>query len=295
MVFGTAKQWLVTLDGQPLNHATDSLERRCIDVEGWHSRAPIHVPVVERTYGPGAFAIEGRAGARVLAIVGQLTAVGRDLVAHEVETLDALAPTGHIALTVTDRTLGARTMTVQCTDAPEVVWRGGPVASYRLPLYAASPFKYGTTSTGSTGFASEGSAVGQGLEWPLFVGTGMLSWGTPPAPGEVGLATVVNPGTATAWPVFKVTGPAPAGGFEIVDTTAGFSVRYLGDLPAGSVLVIDTADGSAAIDETADRTGDLIVTGWPSVPPGGETTFRFAPLTGGSSAVLTVEATAAYW
>lgn len=163
--------------------------------------------------------------------------------------------------------------------------------TWRFQLVSHDSFRYGNVSSGSTGFATD--PVGSGLVFDLFAPDGVLDFG--PVPTSDGTVTVSNPGSASAAPVFSIAGPGPVGGFSIADTGSSARVKYLGEVPAGSVLVIDSGDGSALLDGTADRSGQLVVTSWPIVPPESQATYRFAPESSPSAAVLTVDLTSTYY
>ena len=66
-------------------------------------------------------------------------------------------------------------------------------------------------------------------------------------------------------------------------------------MPAGSELVINSANGSVVIDGTADRLGDTLVDAWPAVPAGETRTFLFEPNGSTTASILTVSAVSAYW
>lgn len=162
---------------------------------------------------------------------------------------------------------------------------------WRIPLLAPDSFRYGDDSTGSTPFATD--PEGAGLVFDLFAPDGVLDFGT--IPTSDGTVTVVNEGSAPAYPVFTIDGPGPVGGFSIVDVGTSQRVTYLGALPSGSSLVIDARDASALLNGTADRSGELVATQWPVVAPGEQATYRFAPEVSTSAAVMTVTLTSTYW
>lgn len=277
------------LDGIALNAAEGDLEVRRTTIDGWHNSAPSIADDYPRAIADGSFAIPGRIGSKLLAIVGQIRGP-RELVALKIEQLVAIEPHRTMLLDVYDRTLGVRTMHVQREGTVEIIWNGGPVAFFRIPLKANDPMKYGERSSGTTSFAS--GSEGRGLRFPLFSPNGYLSFG-PPATSS-GSVTVTNAGTAPASPVFTVAGPTPEGGFSITETTTGARITFLGTVPAGSRLVLDSADGSVLIDGSGDRSTDTLVDAWPVVPAGSSSTFLFAPESSTSAATLTVDVVATY-
>ena len=174
----------------------------------------------------------------------------------------------------------------------DTAWVRGEGATADAQLFAADPVAYGPGQSATTGFAEEGG----GLQFPLFTdGTtdvGYLDFGAPGTSGRVDLS---NAGTAEFWPVFRIAGPTPAAGFEIVDVPTGRRIRYAGQVPSGSVLEIDTATGSVILDGTADRSGLVTVREWTAVPAGGSTTVGFVPLGPDGSATCTVIWADAWW
>lgn len=175
-------------------------------------------------------------------------------------------------------------------DDPWAYAIGRQVASAQL--LAPDPIAYGPGRVVSTGFPSESG----GLKFDLFTDgstpTGWLEFGTP---GSTGRNRVDNAGTAPLWVVHRVLGPTPEGGFEIVDTVTGRRIRFVGTVPAGSVLEIDTAAGTATLDGVADRSGQLTIREWTPVPAGGSTEFAFLPLSAATSAVLETAFASAWW
>lgn len=147
----------------------------------------------------------------------------------------------------------------------------GPLGfEYQLVITCTDPYKYGPQVSASTGLPTAGTG---GLVFPLFDVSGLLTFGTPGASGRV---TLSNSGTAESWPTFTVTAGV-LGGLSLTDVNSGARIVYAGDAPDGSVLVIDAAQGRAALNG-ADRTGQLTVKQWWSVPPGGSSTVQFATL-----------------
>jgi hypothetical protein len=129
------------------------------------------------------------------------------------------------------------------------------------------------------------------MVFDLFPG-GFMDFGPLP---DFGTLSIQNPGTADASPVFTVAGPSPSGGFTITDTGTGRSITYLGVVPAGSVLTIDSSTGAVVLDGVADRFGDALVEAWPVVPARSSRAFLFEPLSSATDAQLTATVTAAYW
>lgn len=120
--------------------------------------------------------------------------------------------------------------------------------------------------------------------------TGFLDFGLQ---GESALIVMDNPGNAETWAVHVIDGPV-VDGFEIVDIPTGRRLRWVGDIPEGMSLTIDTRTGSVLLDDVADRSGQLVVREWAPVPPGG-TSVGFFPLETYTSARLTSTWAPGWW
>lgn len=285
------------VDTLPAQITIDSLVLGALDgdvawgfesIDGWHNGPGVQVDQEQRIVSHGQFGQPGHRTGRTITVNGWVLGDTRGPVAAALRELDAVLADGQFStFTVDDVDEGVLSATVQLLDRLQVDWSTPTEARFQIQLLAPDPYRYGAVSSDSTGFAMD--AVGAGLVFPLFPG-GVLDFG---ALGDPGIASVSNAGTASASVVFRVAGPAD--GFTITDTTTGKRVTYLGDLPAGSELVLDGRDGSVVIDGVADRSGDTVVEAWPVLGAGQSRDFLFAPLGGTTAAVLTTETTATYW
>lgn len=175
-------------------------------------------------------------------------------------------------------------------DNPPLWATGNANASAQFS--APDPLGYGPGIEVSTGFAVE---VG-GLQFDLFTDgttvTGSLEFG---AAGSSGQVNLTNPGNADSYPVHRIDGPTPAAGFDIVDVATGSRIRYSGTVPAGSVLEIDTATGTATLDGVADRSALLTLSEWTPVPAGNSAVLAFLPLSAATPARLRTAFAPAWW
>lgn len=182
--------------------------------------------------------------------------------------------------TILARTKYGRTLHMTVKRLGEVaITRYGSEQAARLSaeLIAIDPFKYGDALPLTTGLPAPGAG---GLVFPLFQTTGKLEFG---APGTSGQVTLLNPGTAPAYPTFTITGPV-LGGVVLTDVASGRRIVYAGDVPAGAtLLIIDTATGTATLNG-ADRTGDLTSKQWWAIAARGSSTVQFATLGAGGQA-----------
>lgn len=291
--YGPHRPTVVIVDDLNLNDDTGpNVHWLFTKITGWHGGPGVEVDQAQRTNQHGQFGQPGRRTGRPITITGRIAGRDRADVAAAIERLDELLADGQFGrLTFADRTLGPRWVDVQLLDSPDVVWNGGPFATYQLSLLAPGPFKYGTMSTASTGFAA--APVGAGLRVPLFTTLGgVLDFGDK---GSVGTLQVRNPGSAPASVRFVVDGPTPPEGFTITELGTDNRITFLAPVPAGSHLRFDTSTGMVTLDGVADRSTETVVTRWPVIPKRGSAEFLFAPIGAPTPALLTAEVDATYW
>lgn len=84
-------------------------------------------------------------------------------------------------------------------------------------------------------------------------------------PVTLGTEPITNPGTAPAWPVFTITGPAT--GFTLAHS--GRSLTWAGTLASAATITVDARDGTVSDGTGANRFGGLSAAPrfW-SIPPG---------------------------
>lgn len=282
----------VVLEGITFN-ATDAAGVTWVmdSVDGWHDGPSVDVEQVQRIVSHGQFAQAGHRGGRTITQSGAVFAEDRGALASAVDRLAViLADGGFGTYEFIDANIGSRWTSVQLLDTPDIAWDSdGLFCRYQLSLLAPSAYKYGAVSLATTAFAA--TPVGSGLVFNLFP-SGTLDFGTL---GNVGQAAVTNYGTASAPVVLTITGPTPTAGFVITDTTTGARIEYLGAVPSGSTLVIDSGAGSVIIDGSADRLGDTIVGAWPSVAAGQTRAFLFEPNGSPTASEMAVSLTSTYW
>lgn len=283
---------VINVDGFTFNTVDDDGVAWAFDaIDGWHDGPSVDVEQTQRIVSHGQFAQAGHRGGRVITWSGWLHADTRGPVANAVRRLATLLADGGFAtFELVDANVGSQWTPVQLVETPSLEWDASELlCRYQISVLGSSPYKFGVESTASTAFASAPS--GTGLVFPLFP-DGDLDFG---ALQDVGQAVVTNFGTAAAPVVFTVTGPTPSLGFVITDTVTGDRIQYLGQVPDGSELVIDSGAGSVVIDGTADRLGDTIVDSWPTIPAGESRAFLFEPNGTATASVLTISTTSTYW
>lgn len=259
-------------------------------LEGWYEGADIAASNQRRSNSHGTFAQQGLAGGKAITVDGFVSSRDRIFLTDAIELISATLADGSFGtMTVYDEDLGYRWAPVQRVGTPSIDQDSEPnVVKFQLQFFAPDAYRYGQSSTASTGFAA---ASGSGMVFPLFP-DGVMDFGPLPVSGVV---TVQNPGSAAASLVLSVSGPSPDAGFVIVDVTTGKRITYLGVVPAGSTLTLDSATGSVLLDGVADRLGDALVEAWPLVPAQSSRSFSFEPLGSATASELTVSVVATYW
>ncbi|HLS46082.1 MAG TPA: hypothetical protein VK045_11665, partial [Ornithinicoccus sp.] len=202
-------------------------------IQGWHGGVSVRGERQERPGAHGTFAERAWRDGRLTIVEGAVLCPSRAVAASAVRVLAAVLADGQFGeLEVVDADEGTLSAQVRLGAEPTVDWvRGSTTVRYQFPLYAPDPLRYGDLVSVSTGFPE---LVG-GLVYPLYEDedgndVGWLDYGPPSTSGVVALE---NPGTATSYPQFEVTGPAP--GFEVVRVGTGERLVFDGAVPAGSV------------------------------------------------------------
>jgi hypothetical protein len=232
-------------------------------LDGWHGGAGVRTNFTPRSNEHGSFDGPAYRSELVITIGGNASGPSRAAVAATIHKLTGALGDGQLGVVeVHDPDYGNLSVRARLSDAPQVDWGVASQFVWQIQVTAPDPLKYGDELTWVTDLPKPGSS---GLTYPLFGGTGKLEYGTP---GEDGRITLINPGTAKAWPVFQVNGPV-LGGLSITDVTTGRQIVYAGDVPDEAVLlIIDSANGRASLNG-ADRSAELTVKQWFAVPPGG--------------------------
>ncbi|MEV8610301.1 carbohydrate binding domain-containing protein [Amycolatopsis sp. NPDC051373] len=103
-----------------------------------------------------------------------------------------------------------------------------------------------------------------------------LYWGTS---GTSGVLSMTNAGTATAYPVFTVTGPLTNPTFT--NPATGDVIALTGTVAASQTLTIDNSPFTSTVNlDGIDRSGALSSASWIDIPPNSTTVVQF----GGSGA-----------
>lgn len=264
-------------------------------IEGWFGSAPIRRSKSDRLGAHGSFAERGWKDERLISISGHSVQPDRAAAAALTDQLSAVFGDGTEGrLQVNDVDLGVRWVDVYLADTgANVTWTGGRDVGFSLHLLAPDSRKYGTSVfSPPVGIPVAGGGL---FTEPLFgsrdgTADGVLDFGDP---GESGIATATNTGTAETGPVFYISG-AYVPGFTITHVATGRQLVYSDTIRSGQTLVLDSNNGTAVLDGYAPRESKLLVANWTQLDAGevGQWLFESA---GSSDATMEVEVVPAWW
>jgi hypothetical protein len=258
------------------------------NLEGWYDGPEVRTAFMPRPYAHGSFDATVFRGVRVITLTGTYVGLDHPSALAAAQQLNALLGDGSTGTVTVD----SITSVVRLSAPPILSWLSGLDFAFQVSFTAVDPHKYGPTFT--AGPVNMPSAGG-GLVFPLFLVSGVMTWGAVPAPQ---IANLTNVGTAETSVIITVSavGTALTGGFQIVETVTGSTITYVDDLPAGSSVVFDSSTGSVTLNGQADRRGSVTTAQWFQIPAGATRNVILQALTTFSStATLTATARPAYW
>lgn len=134
-------------------------------------------------------------------------------------------------------------------------------------------------TSGAVGLPSPGAG---GLVFPLVF---PLTFGTGQAGGNFSL---VNTGTVTTWPTFRIDGPVT--GPVVTNVTTGQQLQFdpAFAVAAGQVLLVDTDTRTVTL-QGVNRRSSLWVADWFGLPPGVTTSLKFTAAGGFTAGTLTAQ------
>lgn len=262
---------------------------------GWDELPDARLDAPARPQAHGRFDTAVWADERIITLSGQIVSQDRDALLQELQGVMGW-PSGLSSAEGLVVTRGGRELTgfarLTAFKTPTTVnWSVGEVP-FVIEWRCRDPLRYGAPVSVQTGFP----VLRGGLEYDLYTDgttdTGVLEYGEASASGRIVLS---NTGTADVWPVFQIDGPIDDAGFDIAVVGTEQRIRFSGPVPSGSVLVIDSASGTAVIDGSADRGGLLAHRDWFSVRPGGSVEIAFIPLGVDLGGQLTAVVRPGFW
>ncbi|MFJ1764047.1 phage distal tail protein [Amycolatopsis sp. NPDC088138] len=241
-----------------------------------HSGSARKTHATERPFGMGAYRARSYLTARSDTLQGWCQAPDFTGAAAARDRLLSVFSDGGQATLVKSDGLSARQLKVEL-DATAVKiepWADAQGFDWQLSLYAADP-RWLDTAVQTAGPLTVIGAATDGLDWGsggLDWANGGLDWGSS---GNSGVLSLSNPGTATTWPVFTVTGPLTNPTFT--NPATGDLIAYTGTVETGQTLVIDTSPFTRSVAlNGVDRFGFLASAQWIEIPSGGQVTVQFS-------------------
>lgn len=290
---------LFRVGGGPVTVDANGVEWLLTKFDGWVGPPAPRTARVDRPAGPGSFRSVAYRSARVISL--EFVAIAPDqatirLVEDQVAAV-ASDPARLYELVVTEAGV-SRSIMVELDDATLSVPRTWCSTDFSVRVAAPDPRKHdanwqsplanlGVAGTGGADFTAPGAS---------FAAPG-LDFGTP---GTVSAATVTNGGTASAYPLFTITGPATNP--QVSDALTGVSLQYAGTLATDDVLTINCDEfptqgypgHSCYLNSTLNRRANLLIPSeWPSVAPGSSATYSLRA-TAFTSATVTVSLRSAW-
>lgn len=261
--FGDA---VISLDNLLLGVEIDGVAWVFNDLDGWSLGGGVATNFAPRPTAHGEFDAPVYRRARVITISGTCIADTPALAEDAIETLAATLADGRMGTITVQTPTRALSADVRLSDTPQAAWLTPTVFRWALQFTAPDSRKYGGQQVAE---ARLPSASTTGLVFPI--SGGVFDFGTLASDGRV---SMTNTGTAPAEPVFTITGPL-TDGFEVTHLETGRRLRY--SAPVGAPIVIDCREGRATA-EGQERTGNLTVREWFTIPPRSSATFRFSSL-----------------
>lgn len=256
-------------------------------ITGWDDLPDIESLDQPRSRGHGDHPGERYSRSRIVTVTGSIaTRSARDELAQAI--LDA-TPVESVDLDDLEISTFGVTLRAQGWLARRSLPVGDDYPSGKVPFQlqfrCPDPLRYGAEVIVSTGLPSSGDGMSFPIAFPIFFG----------ALGATGQIVLSNPGSADAAILFEALGWLPLG-FEAA-AAGGGRLLYSAEVPSGQVVAIDTAEGTALVEGTADRRANLIVADWLIIPRKGSLTVQFSSLGGAfdAAARLSARYAPAYW
>jgi hypothetical protein len=273
-------QLLFRVEAGPVDVDAVGVEWLLTKFEGWPG---IPAPRTARTDRPGhsgAFRAAAYRGPRIVTLEWQATAPDiPTLRAAEQQVAAICADPARLYEMVVTESGSSRSVMVELDDAILTSPKTAFASVFSARVAAPDPRKHDTGWQSPIG--TLGTAPIGGLDFTapgVVTASPGLDFGTPGSPSAV---TVKNSGTATARPLFAITGPISRP--QVVDVTNGVTLLYTGTLGATDVLTINTDEfpvqgfpGHGVYLNTTINQRPLLLTpnGWPRVLPGSSVTYN---------------------
>ncbi len=252
----------------------DGVEWWVTKEDGWSGGPGVRLELSDRPQRDGSFDAPSFRSARVITLEG--TAIAPDGSAREraKDRLAAVLADGSrlTPLVVAERTV-RRTALVRLSSAIKIVDTTPVSFDWSLQVTAPDPLRYGDRRRLTCGLPRPGPGIVFPVRFPVRFGD--------PSDGRV---VLVNQGTATAWPLWTITGPCVRP--VLRNTATGDRLEFALSLVEGDELTVDTAARTVIYNQASRRAALVPGSRWFGVKPGA-TTVTFGAFDETASATLT--------
>ncbi|MFD9890640.1 phage tail protein [Amycolatopsis sp. NPDC059027] len=252
---------LYTVDGWTGNTVDgDGVEWWVTKEDGWSSGPGVRLELADRPQRDGSFDAPSFRAARVITLEGTAVAPDPDARERAKDRLAALLADGSVLaeLTVQERTVSRRAL-VRLSAGTKVVDTTPVSFDWSVQLTAPDPLRYGAdVHELSCGLPRPGPGITFPLKFPLVFGR-----------SEGGTLAIANAGSATAWPLWTITGPCTQP--VIRNDSTGQWLAFSLSLFEGDALVVDVAARSVFLGGVSRRSALQPRSSWFGLPPGNTT------------------------
>lgn len=266
-----------TVDGWVGNTVDgDGVEWWVTKEDGWSSAPGVRLELSDRPQRDGSFDAPSFRSSRVITLEGTAVAPDEDARERAKDRLAAVLADGSALaeFAVAERTVTRRAL-VRLTAGTKVVDTTPVSFDFSVQLVAPDPLRYGAgVHEESCGLPRPGTGLAFPLTFPLAFGESVG-----------GTIAVGNAGTATAWPLWTITGPCTQP--VIRNDSGGQRLAFSLSLGEGDVLVVDAGARTVFLGGVSRRAALLPRSRWFGFPPG-STTIGFDSFDDSASGRLTV-------
>jgi hypothetical protein len=271
----TLVQPVYEVDGWAANTIdADGVEWWVTKEDGWSGGPGVRLELSDRPQRDGSFDAPSFRSARVITLEG--TAIAPDEWVRE-RAKDRLAAlladgSGLTPLVVAERTV-RRTALVRLSSAIKIVDTTPVSFDWSVQVTAPDPLRYGELHDAPCGLPRPGRGIVFPVLFPVRFGE--------PSDGRL---VLTNRGTATAWPLWTITGPCVRP--MIRNTATGERLEFTLSLVEGDKLTADTAARTVIYNQASRRSALVPGSRWFGLKPGA-TTVTFGAFDETASATLT--------
>lgn len=240
------------VDGWSGNYiADDGTKWFVAEDAGWFEPVEDRVFSSDKPSDDGIYSSDNLDAARVITLTGWCCAPDTATADSARNQFSALLKRGHLFQLLVEEPVVDKTAMVKRAGGRAAMYSPREF-NWQLILTAPDPRKFSAVLHSDTTKLAQ-DALG-GVQWDGSAGTTGVQWGGPAGStgvvwqsgaGENGVFQLANAGTADAPIVFTVAGPVTDP--SIIRTDTGDTIQWIGTVPTGSVLQIDTGTGAVLL------------------------------------------------